>query len=79
MTGFIFYNFAHFLDDGEYNGDHNLRGIDSYVQLSLKYKDRLAKLNKDAFNISKESSVRTYETNQSARDEIYRFCTGREE
>jgi hypothetical protein len=77
ITGFIFYNFPAYTNDGEFNTAGNVRGLDSYLDLSLKYKDNLVGLNRDAFDMSKESAIRGYNADPASRESIYNFCTGR--
>ena len=76
VTGFIFYNFAQFTADGQFNNIGSRASIYSYIDLSVKYKNNLVGLNRDGFDACKESSVRGLSTDQASRDSIYKFCAG---
>ena len=70
ITGLIFYNFDPYTSSGLQNSSNN------FMDLSLKYYNNLSQLNRDAFNISKDSSLRGVNLDQSVREKHYEFCTG---
>jgi hypothetical protein len=72
ITGFIFYNFDPHSENGQRDAAY------SFIEISSKYKNNLVGLNRDAFDISKESAVRGIESDQATRESMYNFCTGRQ-
>ena len=70
VTGFIFYNY----DTTSPTGYEE--SLTAYMEFNLKYEDRHAVLNRDAFDACKASAIRGYEADQATRQAMYNFCTG---
>mmetsp|Transcript_17910 Transcript_17910/g.33677 ORF Transcript_17910/g.33677 Transcript_17910/m.33677 type:complete len:755 (-) Transcript_17910:313-2577(-) len=75
VTGFIFYNYDFLTPEGEFNQEAQTNSQALYMDLNVKYKENLVGLNRDAFEISKDSAVRSVNPSQETRNKIYEFCT----
>lgn len=75
VTGFIFYNYEFLTTEKQFNSDSQMKSQEMYMDLNVKYNENLAGLNRDAFDISKDSAVRNVNPSQDTRNSIYRFCT----